>query len=488
MNSPCETTREKIADFVLGILSAEESDALTEHLSRCPECRKFAQALQDEKRSLIQLGESLDRDMDAREAKVIEALNQSVQGERAKPLPIWRTIMKNRITKLAAAAVIIVAVVLLITLFDVSAPTAYALEQTIEASHSIRCVQLKWYMPPDNLRTEFWLKYDENGNLHAMRRDIYTTQGVNYDTIVWKQDETKFWKKRENKLFIFNDEIFNDKMLRLAKVQDPRTLAERVQRNKSEKQVQIEIEEPSNELEPIVITATYPDKRFVLFVDQSTKLVTSWESYILKDGEYRFDQLMKYCSYNAVTEPSIFTLDDELPDDITVINRTLDLEPSPNRKLVDKQTLEEVHLNDLLSPEFRVEQQYEDSSESEKQSMIQQWIMDAQCGNFESKTRAIAALGNVRAQEALDVLIEIAAANMECMNCDNRHRWMAVRALGRIADPVAIPTLIDLLDHYNRDTARYARVALAEIAGVYFGKNKTKWGQWWEQNKEDFNF
>ncbi|MHC4659636.1 MAG: hypothetical protein ACYS83_10760 [Planctomycetota bacterium] len=60
--------------------------------------------------------------------------------------------------------------------------------------------------------------------------------------------------------------------------------------------------------------------------------------------------------------------------------------------------------------------------------------------------------------------------------------------MGRIADPVAIPTLIDLLDHYNRDTARYARVALAEITGVYFGKNKTEWQQWWAQNKENSNF
>jgi HEAT repeat protein len=117
--------------------------------------------------------------------------------------------------------------------------------------------------------------------------------------------------------------------------------------------------------------------------------------------------------------------------------------------------------------------------------MIQQWMMDAECNNYESKTRAIAALGNVKAQEALDVLIEIAAA---AEKRDNRPRWWAVRALGRIANPAAIPTLIGLLDHYNHDTALYARVALAEITGVYFGENKSEWQQWWDQNKEDSNF
>ena len=56
--------------------------------------------------------------------------------------------------------------------------------------------------------------------------------------------------------------------------------------------------------------------------------------------------------------------------------------------------------------------------------------------------------------------------------------WMAVRALGRIADRRAVPLLISLLDHYNTDSRLYARVALCEITGVYFGDSRQRWSAW----------
>jgi len=55
---------------------------------------------------------------------------------------IWRTIMRRKITKPAAAAVIIVAAVLAISLWDRSAPTAYAIEQTIEAMQKVTTAHL----------------------------------------------------------------------------------------------------------------------------------------------------------------------------------------------------------------------------------------------------------------------------------------------------------------------------------------------------------
>ena len=104
MNGPCEKMRDKIADHVLGILSQEEICALDEHISQCPRCKEYAEALQIEKQELLQFGESLDSKMAAREAKVIESLSQ-VSLEKARLPSIWRTIMQTRITKFAAAAI-----------------------------------------------------------------------------------------------------------------------------------------------------------------------------------------------------------------------------------------------------------------------------------------------------------------------------------------------------------------------------------------------
>lgn len=151
------------------------------------------------------------------------------------------------------------------------------------------------------------------------------------------------------------------------------------------------------------------------------------------------------------------------------------LPESPNQKLLDERTLRQLRSHEEFSAEwFKLEEAYEVASESEKNKMVKQWIADATGDDFEKMTRAIAALGNVAAHEALDLLMNIAQKPKR----GNRPRWMAVRALGRIGDTKAVPLLINLLDHYNSDTRLYAKVALCEITGVYFGDSKQKWSDW----------
>ncbi len=116
MNNPCEKMRDKIADYVLGLLSAEEIEAIDEHIRQCTGCREYAESLQSEKRSLLRFGKTLDSEMDVRQAKIIEALNQ-IPSEKTRLLSIGRIIMKSNITKLAAAAVIIIAVLIGINQF-----------------------------------------------------------------------------------------------------------------------------------------------------------------------------------------------------------------------------------------------------------------------------------------------------------------------------------------------------------------------------------
>ena len=53
--------------------------------------------------------------------------------QKERLLKIWRTIMKSHITKLTAAAVIVVAVVLTVTILDRTLTPAWAIEQSIDA-------------------------------------------------------------------------------------------------------------------------------------------------------------------------------------------------------------------------------------------------------------------------------------------------------------------------------------------------------------------
>lgn len=150
------------------------------------------------------------------------------------------------------------------------------------------------------------------------------------------------------------------------------------------------------------------------------------------------------------------------------------------RKLLDPRTRWDVSKIDLMFGNyFRKNTRYEFASKAEKEAMVQQWITQADSDNFRKRVNAIAALGNVKAKAGVNTLISVAEEPMR----NNRPKWMAVRALAEIGDPRAVPPLIGLVDHGNWNTNVYARAGLAQITGVYFGKDKEKWSRWWDEQK-----
>jgi hypothetical protein len=95
--------------------------------------------------------------------------------------------------------------------------------------------------------------------------------------------------------------------------------------------VEIEIHEPANKTDPIILTCTYlpntfitegtsPQVREIVFVDQATKLVTSIEVYELKDGKYVTWGVWEYPDYDTLFEPGIFDLEGEVPEDVKCLD------------------------------------------------------------------------------------------------------------------------------------------------------------------------
>ena len=76
MNRPCPEMQDKVADYVLGALDAEQTEALQKHLSGCEACRQYARSLQEQGQSLVALGRRLDADMEARRDRVVEVLQE----------------------------------------------------------------------------------------------------------------------------------------------------------------------------------------------------------------------------------------------------------------------------------------------------------------------------------------------------------------------------------------------------------------------------
>lgn len=84
---------------------------------------------------------------------------------------IARRIIMNRFTKLAAAAVIIIAVALSITLFDRSVTPTYAIEQTVDAFRNVRFMHIVCRDDSGKVADERWIEIGPDGAQARYRQD-----------------------------------------------------------------------------------------------------------------------------------------------------------------------------------------------------------------------------------------------------------------------------------------------------------------------------
>ena len=104
--------------------------------------------------------------------QVLTAQEKLLNTKSAPTWPnIWRIIMKSRFIKLAAAAVIIVAVALSITVVDKLASPAYAIVQTIEAFKNVRYMHVVRRDKAWNIQDERWIEIDPDGVQARYRQD-----------------------------------------------------------------------------------------------------------------------------------------------------------------------------------------------------------------------------------------------------------------------------------------------------------------------------
>jgi len=257
--------------------------------------------------------------------------------------------MKHPITKLAAAAVIIIAVVLSITFLDKSVPSAYAIEQTIQASHSVRYLHIKDFKEGMEEPKEFWLEFDEQGNVKNIRAHMpeWDSPEDGAKMVVWKENIAQVWLKKKNVLATIRDKTVAARVLKFIEELDPRLAVARLYEQAEQAKVVIDVNEPLDKAEPIAVTATYlpesstPNRRWVLLVDQATKLVIAIETYQLKDGEYQYVGIMEYYDYNQPIDAKMFTLDD-IPADVLELDQVSQAIGLPQGDLSDDEIAVEV--------------------------------------------------------------------------------------------------------------------------------------------------
>jgi len=222
------------------------------------------------------------------------------------PHSIRIMIMKSPITKLAVAAVIIVAVVLSISVFDKSIGTAYAIEQTIEANRGLRFIHLK-YEPAGTGVEEIWAQFDDNGKLLHLRMNFPNTMDGPKD-VVWQEGKAEVWFKAKKGIAVLREKNILAQLKMSYKSFDPRLIGEQLYHVQADEKKQIEIQQSRSKNESITITWTRNGFRTVYKVDPETKLLQQFEKYQLKDGEYKFLGRTRYLDYNQPVNSEIFVL------------------------------------------------------------------------------------------------------------------------------------------------------------------------------------
>jgi hypothetical protein len=238
------------------------------------------------------------------------------------PLSIRIMIMKSPITKLVAAAMIIIAVAISVTILDKSVTPSYAIEQTIEANRGLWFIHLKCEPSTHGSVDEIWAQFDDNRQLTHLRMNFPDTSDGPKD-VVWHEGKAEVWFKTKKRITVMREKDMLAKSKMYYESFDPKRIVEKLYQAQGSENVQIEIQESSAEGAPITITMTKkgsPNVRAVFEVDPETKLLQQEERYKLEDGEYKFLGRTRYLDYNNPADSEIFVL--KPPADVFRVDQT----------------------------------------------------------------------------------------------------------------------------------------------------------------------
>ena len=122
MKSNCDKMKDRIADFITGILPEQETQTFRQHLNECSACSDYARRLQEEEQLLTGFFAKFDENMTELEDEAINAISRLDAAGRTAAISVGKKIFKDLLVKHAAVAVVIafVALYFIITLAWIS--------------------------------------------------------------------------------------------------------------------------------------------------------------------------------------------------------------------------------------------------------------------------------------------------------------------------------------------------------------------------------
>lgn len=144
----CEKCKELLVAYVENLLPESQKQAVESHLNTCPPCRADADVVIGLRDRLAANGKA-----PARSDLENKVLNRILQEQSSKlrevsksnkQIQLWRIIMKSRITKFAAAAVIIIGIILSMTLLNKTVAPAFGMNDVLAAIAQAEWMHITW--------------------------------------------------------------------------------------------------------------------------------------------------------------------------------------------------------------------------------------------------------------------------------------------------------------------------------------------------------
>ncbi len=253
-------------------------------------------------------------------------LEELKQAKLAEEQPnIWRIIMKNRMTKFTTATVVIIVVALSVILLDKTAIKAYAIEQSIQAYHSVRSIYVKGFKSRASMENDelfdFWIKYDSEGKLSHFRMDM-AKSADGAKSIVLNQRIAEVWMPEKNTLMIFKGAKMTMELEKFTSDFDPKQSLQRLYDLQENDESEFTTIEPEQEGDPIILDViNNADNTYLkYYFDAETKLLIQFEKYRLVGEDYELEDKYEFFRYNQFIDSSLFELDD-IPNDALIIDQ-----------------------------------------------------------------------------------------------------------------------------------------------------------------------
>jgi outer membrane lipoprotein-sorting protein len=340
----CTECKDLLLEYTEGLLSEAKQQDILSHLDICPPCQSELQEIRLLADRLTANGQNLA-------ATDLEnmVLAQIVREQKIKltklnklntQLNFWRNIMKNKITKLAVAAIFIFGMVIGIKVFaPQTASAADVFAQAVKAVKNLKSVYIKAQMrtiPHDNFELikldrdfvphEIWKDYsgwfgkwriekprrvvvmDGKSSLLFVRPNYAVKGGIRTGFVSWLRPFLDIEKLLDSEIALAREQGSN---LLLTHEQDPNGINKLIVTVEASAQGDFSNDWLKNK------SISGSDNRRVYRFDAQTKLLEDLKVYVHVDDNDENDVLVFQITeiqYNPEIDPNIFTL--ELPEDV----------------------------------------------------------------------------------------------------------------------------------------------------------------------------